>query len=354
MLEAKQIRKILLLATLMVVFHGRSYPFSLPQPLALYHFDGDLQDSSGNAQSFDLILGSVTFIPGKFGQAVQFSGGGLIKNVFQGLPPGPWTVAMWLKLLPGGRHPFGFFDNSGAWFALVDEERTLGLLVIGSLLRPPTDPPNSRTFFSDMQIPSDDQFHHITYRYNPPILTITLDGQQSFSIRIPFDYFSTLCPGGCPLRFGVFPNFGENAVVDELVILSGVLTDPEINQLQIGPYRFGIVTVAIDIKPGSFPNSINRKSKATIPVAILSSATFDAPASVDSASLTFGRTGDEKSLAFCNVSPEDVNNDQLPDSVCHFDTQMTAFQEGDTVGILRGTMVDATPIEGSDSVRILK
>ena len=65
-----------------------------------------------------------------------------------------------------------------------------------------------------------------------------------------------------------------------------------------------IIPVDIDIKPGSDPNSINTKSKGTIPVAILSGSGFDAPAEVDKDSLTFGRTGDEVSLAFCSKSPE--------------------------------------------------
>ena len=36
------------------------------------------------------------------------------------------------------------------------------------------------------------------------------------------------------------------------------------------------ITVAIDIKPGSFPNSINPKSRGVIPVAILTTDSFDA------------------------------------------------------------------------------
>jgi hypothetical protein len=40
-------------------------------------------------------------------------------------------------------------------------------------------------------------------------------------------------------------------------------------------------TVAIDIKPFSSPNTINPKSKGSIPVAILSTLVFDAPARVD-------------------------------------------------------------------------
>lgn len=109
----------------------------------------------------------------------------------------------------------------------------------------------------------------------------------------------------------------------------------------------------IDIKPGSYPNSINPKSRGKIPVAILSTPDFDAPTQVNKTSLTFGRTGDEQSLAFCNKSPEDVNNDGLLDQVCHFYTQSAGFQAGDTEGIIRGKTVDEVEIEGRDSVRVV-
>ena len=111
--------------------------------------------------------------------------------------------------------------------------------------------------------------------------------------------------------------------------------------------------VAIDIKPGSNPNSIKLGSKGTIPVAILSTADFDAPAEVDRTSLTFGRTGDEASLAFCGTTLKDVNGDGRLDLVCHFKTQLTGFQGGDTEGILKGETVGGTAIEGRDAVRVV-
>ncbi len=112
-------------------------------------------------------------------------------------------------------------------------------------------------------------------------------------------------------------------------------------------------SVPIDITPGDFPNSINPRSRGKILVAILSSPTFDAPAHVDHGSLTFGRTGDEPSLAFCNAGPEDVNGDGLPDLVCQFHTPTAAFQAGDTEGVLKGKTIAAKPFSGSDSVRIV-
>lgn len=111
--------------------------------------------------------------------------------------------------------------------------------------------------------------------------------------------------------------------------------------------------VEVDIKPASDPNSINPKSRGTIPVAILSTPDFDAPSEVDKTSLTFGRTGDEPSLAKCTKSDEDVNGDGLLDVVCHFNTQETDFEAGDAVGILKGLRVDGGSIQGSDSVRIV-
>lgn len=81
------------------------------------------------------------------------------------------------------------------------------------------------------------------------------------------------------------------------------------------------------------------------------------PTIVDRSSLTFGVTGDEDSLArkgkgVLQCAVEDVNGDGLLDLVCHFNTQETGFQVGDTAGILRGLTVTGIVILGADSVRI--
>ena len=115
----------------------------------------------------------------------------------------------------------------------------------------------------------------------------------------------------------------------------------------------GDTNINIDIKPGSSTSPINLKSQGKIPVAILSTKFFDAPTNVDTKSLTFGHTGDEKSLAFCDSTPQDVNGDGLPDLVCHFTTQQTGFQIGDTVGVLKGATTSLIPIEGKDVVTIV-
>jgi hypothetical protein len=115
-----------------------------------------------------------------------------------------------------------------------------------------------------------------------------------------------------------------------------------------------VITVSIDIQPGEIPNSINPTKQGTVPVAILSSPGFDAPARVNRASLTFGRTGNEASLAFCGTGADDVNGDGLLDIVCHFYAQRTGFQVSDLEGVMRGLALDGVPIEGRDLVRIIK
>jgi YVTN family beta-propeller protein len=111
------------------------------------------------------------------------------------------------------------------------------------------------------------------------------------------------------------------------------------------------IPAVIDIKPGGLPNSINPQSNGKTPVAIISTTGFLAPSQVDQSSLTFGHTGNEQSLAFC--SSQDVNRDGILDLVCQFYTSLTAFQPGDTKGILKGKTLVGTPIYGTDSVVIV-
>ena len=114
------------------------------------------------------------------------------------------------------------------------------------------------------------------------------------------------------------------------------------------------IPVDISIKPEATPPvPINAGSHGTIPVAIISTSTFNAVTSVMSSSLTFGRTGKEQSLAFCNTGGEDVNGDGLPDLVCHFETQSTGFQTGDTLGILMGKTTQAATIIGQEAIVIV-
>ena len=85
-------------------------------------------------------------------------------------------------------------------------------------------------------------------------------------------------------------------------------------------------------------------------MAILSTSSFNAVTAVDTTSLTFGRTGSEHSLGFCNAGGQDVNGDGLPDLVCHFETESTGFQSGDTLAILMGKTIQGAALVGQQAI----
>lgn len=110
-----------------------------------------------------------------------------------------------------------------------------------------------------------------------------------------------------------------------------------------------IITELVDIRPGPSPNDINLKSKGVIPVAILSSESFDAT-DVDVSSVMFA-------LGATPVHGghfEDVDvGDGLTDLLLHFKTQDTGLTAFSTLACLTGSLNDGTPILGCDSVNIV-
>ena len=108
----------------------------------------------------------------------------------------------------------------------------------------------------------------------------------------------------------------------------------------------GALTVALDVKPGGSANAVNPKSKGVIPVAILSTNSFDA-STIDQASLRFGLG---QALAEGSGHLEDVNGDGQLDLVLHFRTQDSGIQCGDTSVSITGQTLDGIPIQGSDSI----
>jgi len=148
--------------------------------------------------------------------------------------------------------------------------------------------------------------------------------------------------------------------------------DNEENYLGLGLFGFGLgwndddvshgnivgyvveyerLTVPIDIKPGGTPNSVYLDAPGKLPVAILSTATFDA-STVDPSTVKFGRTGTEASPVSYSLS--DVNGDKRKDLVCQFNIQDTGLLCGDTSATLIASTFSGCPFKGSDSVQILR
>ena len=114
-----------------------------------------------------------------------------------------------------------------------------------------------------------------------------------------------------------------------------------------------MLDVGIDIKPGGEPNSINFGSNGNVPVAILSTRTFDAatvdPTSVTLANATVKLKGNGTTIS----SLTDVNGDGLLDLVVHIDTTALQLTGGSVTATVNGELFDGTPIEGTDSVNIV-
>ena len=103
----------------------------------------------------------------------------------------------------------------------------------------------------------------------------------------------------------------------------------------------------IDIKPGSVDNPINPKSNGVIPVAILSTPSFDA-LEVDPSTILFGPG--YAMIAHKNPHVADVNEDGLMDLLVHFRTQEAGIHVGDAEACLTATLFDGTDVQGCDHI----
>lgn len=136
------------------------------------------------------------------------------------------------------------------------------------------------------------------------------------------------------------------------------------NQAGLDDFTFtrAVTIVDLDVQPGSDPNTVNPASRGLLPVAVLTTADFDA-ADVDPATVTLGdRDGDDTPVATRRngslmASFEDVDADGDDDLVLHFDVQ-ALVDNGDLTAdseelILRGLSTGGELLRGLDDVRIV-
>jgi hypothetical protein len=104
-----------------------------------------------------------------------------------------------------------------------------------------------------------------------------------------------------------------------------------------------IVNVDIDIWPGSRHNRICLHCKGIVPVAVLSSETFDARM-INPQSVLFANAAPVRSVLF------DVNRDHELDMLLLFRTKHLVLDETSTEATLTGETVDGVTFQGTDSV----
>ena len=176
------------------------------------------------------------------------------------------------------------------------------------------------------------------------VATVFLNGVQigqqpfvetAFNFRDPASSFTTADPslfvtGTNVLEFEIY-NFNGQTAFDYQATVS------------FNP----VLPVDLDIKPDDPSNDVNPHSQGWLPVAVLTTSTFDA-ATLDTNTLRFGKTGTEAAPA--HAALEDVDGDGDLDLMLHFKTQETGIGCGDTIAVLTGATAAGAAVEGSDVV----
>jgi hypothetical protein len=146
-------------------------------------------------------------------------------------------------------------------------------------------------------------------------------------------------------------NIDMNQNIISRIVFHGTSTPTFIDDLKVCSL---FPEVSIDIKPGSFPNSINLCAKGNVPVAIFSTAEFDAT-TIDPLTLTLA--GASVRLKGKNKSPQisftDANGDGLLDLVVHIVKDELELDIDSTEAILEGITYDGERFFGRDSVNIV-
>lgn len=266
---------------------------------------------------------------------------------------GEWAMAHCLPInvnVPEGTTP-------GTVCAMND---ALNLYLLVRFARPRGDPVNVASFEFDNDSSGDISAGDDVLLMNPGAATMFFDdvrtacgaalcgpadtdvgGTRDGSGAFGNDGTFTTYEFSHPLNSGDARDFSL-AAGDSIGFWFEVRFAPASSTTQFATFASGkiLVTVPIDVQR----EKINAQGNAPIPIALLSTASFDAPATVDPDSLTFGRTGDEASLASCRA--RDVNGDGIEDLLCRFSTRTAGFQRDDTFAILKGTKRDGGPIAG--------
>jgi hypothetical protein len=145
---------------------------------------------------------------------------------------------------------------------------------------------------------------------------------------------------------------------DHLVEVTGTSPDG-VTQAGFAPIAIQrtafVEPVSLDIRPGD-PTAavVNLKSNGVLPMAVLSTGTFDAHR-IDPTSACFGPSADPRGSGNCTEKHgrghlEDVNGDGRVDLVLHFDVRSSGLTPSDTTACVDAKTVEGATVRGCDTI----
>jgi hypothetical protein len=123
--------------------------------------------------------------------------------------------------------------------------------------------------------------------------------------------------------------------------------------LTLGNFAFAksaIIAASVVVRPGDPNKQVNTGSNMLVPVAVLSSSTFN-PGTIDPSTVRFGLSGTEAQTQGYELY--DVNGDGIPDLILHFRAPLTGIMCDSTSAKLTGKTQSGQQFAGSDSVTTL-
>ena len=231
---------------------------------------------------------------------------------------------------------------------------------------PVGEPISGRITYDQSVVPAVGDFDFSVVNDLNGALTLMLAGQTFEHIDDPFAPgfptvgFSDGLVTGMDFATHPFDAYGLTNIVLGTNTVGGTTTAQFfirefITDLAEGIFSFSApaLIVAIDIKPGSDPNSINPGAGGFLGVAILTTGIADGDAvdfdatQVNGASVTFGPDG----AGIARVAKvKDVDNDGDADLILHFKMADTGIECGDTGATLSGETSSGDAIQSEDSL----
>ena len=178
--------------------------------------------------------------------------------------------------------------------------------------------------------------------FDPWIEKIFLPASGRYYVGVTSDA-SFSAPPGAPRPMRVFVDGGTTAGPEGTDGFVGGSVSNGRYTLVIERTPAPTIQIGIDIKPNARSITTHANSHGKIPVVLKTSEEFDA-LKADQHTIKFGPPNRPGTVGRCNKNGNDL--------LCHFDKQDAGFTEGDTEGVVSGT-IDGKPFEGSAWLKVI-